>query len=287
VDHDGDRRIDVMMVSEDRLVGHVQTSDGAFPETPSFAWPMSFLKEGRGASQRDVFVRYLIDFEDADGDRRADLLVTRTRGKIELFASFESQHFFYRGPSFWSRERNDLVSPPTGLIRVGGVSTDPTLLDFDGDGRKDLIVTSMKADLVGQHLLKRVSAEYRMYRFDGRRGTFERTPWFSVSRRYPVDWLESGRTDPTVHFTGDYDGDGNPDLLDVKAGGEGYIEIRKGKPARGRRAGGKYAFDRSLFRQRGDVTSDVRILDADGNGGSDFLVRTASVVHVFYTGRKR
>ncbi len=286
VDYDGDRRIDVMMVSDDRLTGHLQSRAGAFPEKPTFAFPMTFLKEGRGASRRDVFVRYLINFEDADGDRRADLLVTRTRGKIELFASFESQHFFYRGPSFYSRERNDLVPPPTALIRVGGVSTNPTLLDFDGDGHKDLIVTAVKADIVGQHLLKRVSAEYRMYRFDKRRGTFDRSPYFSVSRRYPVDWLESGRTDATVFFSGDYDGDGHLDLLDIKSGGEGYIEIRKGKPARGMRSGGKYAFDRSLVRQRGDVESDVRILDADGNGGADFLVRTSRTVHVFYTGRR-
>jgi hypothetical protein len=94
------------------------------------------------------------------------------------------------------------------------------------------------------------------------------------------------RTDGTVLFVGDYDGDGHRDLLDIKAGGEGYLEIRQGKPARGLRSGGRYTFDRTLFRQRGDVECDVRILDADGNGGADFLVRTTRVVHVFYTGRR-
>jgi hypothetical protein len=168
---------------------------------------------------------------------------------------------------------------------VGGVSTNPELLDFDGDGDRDLIVTAMKADVVGQHLLKRVSAEYRMYRYDTRRGTFERSPWFSVTRRYPLDQLESGRTDATVFFRGDFDGDGQRDMLDIKAGGEGYVEIRKGREAGGVRSGGDFTFDKTLLRQRGDVECDVRILRADGDRSDDFVLRTSDTIYVYYTGR--
>jgi hypothetical protein len=284
-DYDGDGRTDVLAIRGAHLAAHLQSRKGALPEKPTFEFRMSFLEKGSGTT-RDAFLRYLVDMADVDGDRRADLLVTRTRGKLELFTSFESQHFFYRGPSFYSRERNDLVSPPNGLIAVGGVSVNPTLLDLDKDGDRDLIVTAMKADAVGQHLLKRVLADYRAYRYDRRRGTFERSPFFSVVRRYPLWRLERGETDATVHFTGDYDGDGNLDLLDIAAGGEDRIEIRQGKPSGGMLSSGGYEFRRTLLRQVGKVETDVRILDADGDGTDDFLLYGGGKVWITYTGRR-
>ena len=64
------------------------------------------------------------------------------------------------------------------------------------------------------------------------------------------------------------------------------MEIRQGRAAGGIRSGGQYTFDRTLFRQRGDVECDVRILDGDGNGKDDFLIRTTGEIFVFYTGRR-
>jgi FG-GAP-like repeat len=285
VDYDGDGRTDILTVSRGRLTAHLQARSGEFSREPTFAYPLSFLANGSGSAGKDAVVRYLVDLKDIDGDKRCDLLVTRTKGKIALFTSFESLHFFFKGPTFYSRERKDLISPPTGMIRVGGASLNPTLLDVDGDGDRDLIITALKADIVGQHVLKRVLAEYRAYRYDAKKGTFEKSPYFSISRRYPVWRLEKGRTDATVFFAGDFDGDGHKDLLDISAGGEKRVEILQGRPGSGMLSSGKYSFRKRLHRMIGDLEADVRILDADGDGADDLLIRGTTGLDLFYTRR--
>jgi hypothetical protein len=281
VDGDGDGREDLVLVRDDRLTGHLRRRDGSLPREPSFRYRMSFLEELDGAGVRETFARFLVDLRDVDADGHADLLVTRTRGKVALFASFESQHFLYRGPDLWSRERDDLVSPPSGVVSVGGVSIHPALVDLDGDGRMDLVLTSLKADAIGQHLLHRVPAEYRAYRFDPGRGAFARSPLFSESRRYPVWRLQQGKTEATVTFDGDFDGDGRPDLLDLAAGGEDRIEILRGRLA----SRGRYRFGPVLLRVAGKVEADPHVLDADGDGTDDLLVHGDGKAFVFYTGK--
>ena len=284
-DYDGDGRIDILAVSGGALVGHLQSRRGSLSAKPTFRAPMSILDPNVNASAGNQLLRHIIDVVDIDGDRRIDLIVTRTRGKLDLFGSFESQIFHFRGPRFWSKESGDLVSPPSGVVKVTGVATAPVLFDLDGDGRRDLIVTTLTADAVGRTLLKRVNAGHRCYRYDAAKQTFETSPFFALERPYPLAWLERNDTSATHFFTGDFDGDGRRDLLDIAAGGSDRLEILRGARSTGMFSSGGYGFDDTLLSIRASLVSDVRILDANGDGADDLLVHDGRTVVILYSKR--
>jgi hypothetical protein len=146
------------------------------------------------------------------------------------------------------------------------------LTDFDKDGDLDLVVTSLEIDL-GSQIRKDVSARYRLFRFDRKKGNFESDAHFDVSRSFPWEQLQRRSTAPVCFFTGDFDGDGKRDLLDIAD--RGNLTILAGTTDTAMFSTSAYGFKevdgRPLYRIEVAVGNDVLITDLNGDGVSDIL----------------
>jgi hypothetical protein len=114
---------------------------------------------------------------------------------------------------------------------------------------------------------KSVTADYLLFRFDAKKRTFERDPYFKTSRPFPMAQLERNSTAPVCFFTGDFDGDGKRDLLNIAD--EGHLTIQKGTTETGFLSSARFEFDDTLFRAKASVGNDLVIEDFTGDGISD------------------
>ena len=166
---------------------------------------------------------------------------------------------------------------------TGGTSFNPRLLDFDGDGDLDLLVSSLEIDL-GSQIRKDVNAEYSLFLFEQKNGEkgFKGSSHFSETRTYPWERLQRGSTATVCFFEGDFNGDGNKDLLDIAD--EGHLTILTGKATSGLFASGFGFSDeedgKPLFRAKASVESDLIIRDLDGDGASDLLAYRGDKIYV-------
>jgi len=151
--------------------------------------------------------------DDADGDGRADLLVVDgPAGTIRVFTSGAD------GP--------EPEESPAQVLRIDGWILETSLLDLDGDGRRDLCVASTPeiGILEGARIVLEKSLAFRIDAFPARREAggkepFARTPSASVQRFVPVAFATGGparfemTSAPRPSVLGDFDGDGRPDLF--------------------------------------------------------------------------
>jgi hypothetical protein len=133
VDLDGDGRRDLVALRNDRLFAAVQQADGDF-QAQAFDLP---LPEDRLTLFDPSFD---VQCADLDGDRRADLVVTtsaRRGDEIEV-----------RVDTFAARPGGGWATDPTGRLRVQPLARPPQLADADGDGRLDLVLVTVRTDVL-------------------------------------------------------------------------------------------------------------------------------------------
>ncbi|MEN8151768.1 MAG: VCBS repeat-containing protein [Planctomycetota bacterium] len=221
---------------------------------------------------------------DVDGDGRVDLLVTRTDPSVNVMGEFRSSHLLYRNPHIFEPRSPGRLSTPVSVVRSGGRSLPPALFDFEGDGDLDLLVSSLDIDL-GSLIRKDVSAEYRLYLFDAKKKRFEASPHFDTTRPYPWDRMARGETPRVCFFAGDFDGDGNRDLLDIAD--DGSLTILAGGRI-DRLFTAEYGFEerdgQPLFSAKVGVDDDLLIRDINGDGATDLVARRGAVIYVIRSG---
>jgi hypothetical protein len=220
---------------------------------------------------------------DVDGDRKVDLLVTQTPTSVKVMGDFSSQHSLFLNPHIFARRTEGRLSTPASTFRTGGTSFNPRLLDFDGDGDLDLLVSSLGIDL-GSQIRKDVSAEYSLFKFERNNGEkgFDSSSHFDVTRTYPWERLQRGSTPTVCFFAGDFNGDGKKDLVDIAD--DGHLTILAGRTGGGLFASA-YGFTEEedgnpLFRAKASVESDLIIRDLDGDGASDLLAYRGDRIYV-------
>ena len=95
--------------------------------------------------------------------------------------------------------------------------------------------------------------------------------------------LEDNSTAPVCFFTGDFDGDGRRDLLNIAD--QGHLTIQRGTTDTGLFSSARYEFKDYLFRARAAVHNDVVIKDLDGDGTSDVVAHDQHRIYLVRSGR--
>ncbi len=165
-----------------------------------------------GAGERGDFDQTLVDL---DGDRRPEIL-------HRIFTNREVHYGFFRtrpakgstGPSH---------KPAACTLSLQGFQLDPELTDLDGDGLKDLIITSMQvnaANMIAALTSGKVIAETRAFLNQSKRDAayFAGTPDATVKSEIgvKVQFNYAGNVEVVrsllIVSDGDFDGDGRKDL---------------------------------------------------------------------------
>lgn len=217
-DLDGDGRRELVALSGTALAAWSVAPDAAAgdaPAAPVLRLELPFLAPPRDLGPEEVRTPRL-QLADADGDGRADLLLTLVTGRRDQLGGLRTTLFYFPSP---------LADPATGALRApqGRVDTEslalhPRFVDLDGDGALDYVTDSIrgsKGDLLQRVMGKDPSITLVGFRFDKAARRYESAPLFSLERPYAASQALSNQFGPSAWFDEDLDGDGLHDLLDL------------------------------------------------------------------------
>ncbi|CAB1063155.1 hypothetical protein D1BOALGB6SA_7938 [Olavius sp. associated proteobacterium Delta 1] len=208
-DFNGDGFSDLLLTEQESVTVYLHQSDGHFATKPSATIVFPVRPSGKDA---DTSLSFLLTPVDVNGDNFADMILTLTKGtgkflerKIKIFI-------------FWNQQKPDypFASQPDQTITVDGITPGVKIEDVNGDGRADLLFSSIRVgfwNIVKNLISKRVNLGTSIYllRSDNQYPT---KPDFHLKTSYQLDLTHGIRfhgTWPTLG--GDFTGDGHKDLL--------------------------------------------------------------------------
>ncbi len=195
-------------------------------------YDLAFLHQGAEGGSVE---RRLVDL-DADG--RPDVLHQSHNGREARFG------FFLTAPTKPASTEGAPAAGPShrparGHLHLAGYPLEPELVDLDGDGRLDFVITTMAVDT--RNMVRAITAqqvEATTRAFLGRASTegplFRSEPDATITSlvEVRVRFTYAGTVDVkrnlTILTTGDHDGDGRRDLL-IRTGPE-TLTLRRGLP---------------------------------------------------------
>jgi hypothetical protein len=274
-DLDGDGRKDLVAYRDKGLARFHQRPDGTFPLRPDEEQPLQVVQQDQKPGQEakegsEAFANVRLDLEDVDGDGRADLVVTKTLGEIGMFETLRTQQLVFRGgPKGFDESRPDV------LLNIKGVSADPVFIDWNGDGRRDLIVSSYRMDLftnVKRALVEALSINYMIYLARGKAGEgwFGDEPDVSIDVDVELKALEKRGGAQPVDLTADLDGDGTRDM--VRRSPEGALLVQFGGTLKGMFGGRRPGFREGTLQIGVPRTEPPRAIDLDGDGKHELVL---------------
>ena len=159
-----------------------------------------------------------VKMEDIDGDGFPDLVVTQTKGTINLKAT--THVYLAKGPFAYPDKS-------TATFEVAGAVASPLLIDVDGDGKRDIMMVSVPfglGNIINYFVRQKLSAHIEVYLF--KNGGFASKP--DSSESFLLDAPES--RERVVYAFGDFNGDGR---VDVAVGsGADKVEIHTSSETR-------------------------------------------------------
>ena len=274
-DFDGDGRSDLIAVEGGGLVVYRQQADGTYPAGPTTKFPFTFARDPERADRIEASFLYFVDI---NSDGCVDCLVSHTTGEIGVFESVITQIFM-----FYGRRGGPYPQVPDQIINLPGICLGPVLYDLNGDGRRDLILSSFRTDLLGKAfdaLTKKLTVTYYVYLFQAAQGQFSESPDYDRDVDIRTEVVEKGGGIPHVHFEGDFDGDGKNDLMMIAGDSKLTVLPRRTEEERWWKTGVDYKKDEYLF---ADVKPPkwVEIQDLNKDGRADLLVGYASDLHIY------
>lgn len=209
-DFNGDGREDLFSIQRDYIDIFLADEKGHFNPDPDHELYLE-LRTPEEKERQDIYVFVLV--EDLDSDGKLDLVGTKVAGSV---TSYVSTIKIFKG-----RQGGRFPTSPDFEVVIEGSASSGVVRDFNGDGRKDIIVPSVDIgvmSLIKMLLLKRMNFEYQVYLQD-ESGNFPRKPDFSYGLSSKLDLRGRNISLQTVgDFDGDVDGDGLNDLVVIPGG---------------------------------------------------------------------
>ena len=208
-DFNGDGLPDLLLTEQETASVYLHQSEGHFAPKPSATIVFPVRPSGKDS---DTSLSFLLTPVDVNGDEFVDMILTLTKGtgkflerKIIIFIYLNQQ------------TPDDPFSPqPDQTITVDGITPGVNIEDVNGDGRGDLLFSSVPVGfwkIVKNLISKRVDLETSIYlmRSDNQYPT---KPDFYEKTSYQLELTHGIRFHgawPTLG--GDFTGDGHRDLL--------------------------------------------------------------------------
>jgi hypothetical protein len=285
-DLDGDGRRELVAYRNGSLVTWPFAPEGPTEAVaPTYELPLPFVKTNLHPDEVHTPRLRLLD---VDRDGTTDLLVTLTTGDRRQLGSFRTRLLHYPGP-FRDPDTGALVAPRV-RIDTESVALHSSFVDLDGDGALDYVNASIRGNrltLVNHVIGKTPTIWYVGFLFDRTRGTYERTPVFTMERTYSREQTMSNRFGRTGYFEGDFDGDRRRDLLDIAD--LDTLEVLKGERKTGRGVGDPLRFDTAIqrrVRMPDALAADAVITDLLGDGTADAVVWSEDTLFLLVTVKK-
>jgi hypothetical protein len=263
-----DGRLDLVAYRDKGLARFHQREDGSFPEKPDREEPLEVASAAKAAKDKEgseAFANVRLTLRDLDGDGGADLLVTKTVGEVGVFETLRTQQLVFRAQEGggWDESKPDVV------INLKGISDDPVLLDWDGDGKLDMILSSYRMDMftnVKRAITDSMTISYMIFRQGEDGELLAADPSYSVDVDVPLDVLERKGGIRAMKFEADLNGDGVRDAVARRA--DGGLEVRLGTVD-----DGDVAFDDERpIRLAVGRTEPPRAVDLDGDGAHELIL---------------
>ncbi|HYU31517.1 MAG TPA: VCBS repeat-containing protein [Thermoanaerobaculia bacterium] len=223
-------------------------------------------------------------FGDLDGDGKAEYVTQEEKGPGEdagfrkEMAAAKRPHFIYR----LYRSRADLAMEPKpyqqfevegyalgGSNDEGDIRLPGGFEDLNGDGRQDLILTTLDFSLfqaVKIMTVQRIGLGLDFHLWCQAAGGFRPVPGLDLSGKFNLN-LNNLKIGHISQFEGDFDGDGRPEFVQMGRGRT--VTIHRGRPDCGYNAQPDLTLE--LEEEPRDL-SLAQIRDLDGDGLSDLLV---------------
>ncbi len=267
-DLNGDGRIDIATVSQNKLLIFEQVADTGFKTRPSAELERSVITE---AEQEGGFTGEALTFSDLNGDGEVDLIVLKW-GSSEERTQMDRHIFLGRGHWQFPEQADQ-------IIRSESFFPNFEIQDLNGDGRQDLVVPyfhfapSQAIKAVTQNVL-RVQLRLFLMRDNGRYAQDAGKAFAKVDRRIVLDYHVDvvglmfggeGRPrgfDPLLTTRGDFNGDGLPDL--VVDSGDDTLNFYWGN------ANAQYAKRPDLSLEY-ESSLDSHLADLNGDGRTDVV----------------
>lgn len=208
-------------------------------------------------------------FLDIDGDGNVDLIVTKVRGTLDDLKSFITIHF----GSGYGIYREDYV------FELGGISTSPGFVDFNGDGCADVVTHVTRADTLGKMLSSfwgDVEVSYKIYQFLPGERRFDRMSYQETIAVNKSAFDRGGLGQVSrLEFSTDWTGNGLIDKIRIDP--DGRMRVYEGalSPEKRITFGQTPVYTRTLPRQppsvyyadfNGDRKTDAMMLEPRGLG---------------------
>ena len=257
VDYDNDGRKDLIATTEDRVIVYRQGPDGRFTAKPD----KDILFDVRTQHEK---IEGLAELEtvvtDLNDDGYADAVVTKqtSRGLSN-----------FRGVVniFWGKPDGFAAKPDQVIISEGTASSRAYIRDVNGDGRKDLILPSVKISItaiIRWLITRNIPVNFNIFLLseDSR---FSERPDFTKEVKFKIDW--SGESDTqAMDLDGDYNGDLRKDF--VFATDEDELSVYLGIPESGDRLFSK----KPVAKVTADAFGELSSHDLNGDGYSDMII---------------
>ncbi len=268
IDWDGDGHGDLLLAFEERLLRVVLGAAGP-PAPASFLLDLGSLIDA-GKSGADGLVMSSGLLKDVDGDGRCDLLVTQRSARPSLLAGIATRTLVFLAPDLAAAA----PQKPRQVIKISGVSGKPQLVDLDGDGASDLVVTQVETDpltKLKETVLEAVKVSFQVYRFEKGEQRFGGEPVFADSLQVSAERLLAVGAGGDIGVDADHDGDHRPDFARYDAK-RSVLTIRKGIEKSGFFSSTPIAFEDDPFvTLKVDLPGAFHGEDVDGDGVAEIV----------------
>ncbi len=270
VDINGDGLSDLVLIRKEQVTYYLQEKAGVFPSTRKSRVTYE-IPSLRGEAKKDNINLALVKFVDINGDKIADLVVTKIEGQLGLFESIKTSIYIHLGTG-----RGNFI--PGQIISIDGVSIDPEFIDMNGDGKLDVVTSRLRTDLFKQAanaaIFGDVAITYEVFQFDSAQNLYLKDPVYDkqiLVARKDLEKTGAGAV-PLLFIRGDVTGDGRPDMIAIDPK-TNELNIHPGRE-KNAGAGPRIDFDGTAHYS---IKIDrhpkaLQLMDINGDGISDIIL---------------